>query len=144
MWVQSLLKDRNSNWNFPAHFTSSFLQEKQSALPEDDLGRNVAAVESLQRTHERFESEISALGSQVGLLLFIWSGLMIDLGRETDDLTTKCVSVFVFPCAQLKLYDSLVLSTVLGRWSPTFFFLHSFIPRETIINSNIHNYFKLS
>ena len=34
-------------------------------MPEDDLGRDVASVEALQRKHERFESEISALGSQV-------------------------------------------------------------------------------
>lgn len=40
------------------------LQEKQAIIPEDDLGRDVATVEALQRKHEAFENELAALGSQ--------------------------------------------------------------------------------
>ena len=48
---------------------------------------------------------------------------MIDELVVKPTVTMKIVSVSVLPCAYLKLYDSLVLSTVLGRWSHPFFLL---------------------
>ena len=42
-----------------------FLQEKEHSIPLDDLGRDVASVAVLQRKHEAFENEASALGAQV-------------------------------------------------------------------------------
>ena len=51
---------------------------------------------------------------------------MIDLGRETDGNNEICLGVRFASCT-LKLYDSLVLSTVLEQWSPAFFLLHSLI-----------------
>jgi hypothetical protein len=41
------------------------LQEKEDSIPHDELGRDVASVTVLQRKHEAFENEGSALGSQV-------------------------------------------------------------------------------
>ena len=41
------------------------LQEKEHSIPHDDLGRDVASVTALQRKHEAFENEASALGTQV-------------------------------------------------------------------------------
>ena len=42
-------------------------QEKEHSIPHDELGRDVASVTVLQRNHEAFENEASALGSQVSV-----------------------------------------------------------------------------
>lgn len=40
------------------------MQEKISALP-DDIGHDVASVETLLRNHENFERDVAAIGTQV-------------------------------------------------------------------------------
>lgn len=42
------------------------LQDKEMAIPHKDLGRSITTVQVLQRKHEAFERELSALGSKVG------------------------------------------------------------------------------
>ena len=42
------------------------LQDKEMAIPHEDLGRSITTVQVLQRKHEAFERELSALGSKVG------------------------------------------------------------------------------
>ena len=42
------------------------LQDKKVAIPLGDLGRSIATVQVLQRKHEAFERELSALGNKVG------------------------------------------------------------------------------
>ena len=41
------------------------LQDKEMAIPHEDLGRSITTVQVLQRKHEAFERELSALGSKV-------------------------------------------------------------------------------
>ena len=52
------------------------LQEKEHSIPHDDLGRDVASVTALQRKHEAFENEASALGTQVrvgvAVMAMVW------------------------------------------------------------------------
>ena len=43
-------------------------QDKEHSIRRDDLGRDIATVQALQRKHETFEHELEALGNQV--LLF--------------------------------------------------------------------------
>lgn len=53
-------------WVFVScQFLTDSLQEKEHSIPHDDLGRDVASVTVLQRKHEAFENEASALGGQV-------------------------------------------------------------------------------
>ena len=48
------------------------LQDKEMAIPHEDLGRSITTVQVLQRKHEAFERELSALGSKVGEKLCVW------------------------------------------------------------------------
>ena len=41
------------------------MQDKESSIPHDDLGKNIATVQVLQRKHETFEREVLALGNKV-------------------------------------------------------------------------------
>ena len=41
------------------------LQDKESSIPHDDLGKSVATVQVLQRKHETFEREVTSLGNKV-------------------------------------------------------------------------------
>ena len=40
-------------------------QDKENSIRHDDLGRDIATVQALQRKHETFEHELEALGNQV-------------------------------------------------------------------------------
>ena len=53
------------------------LQDKEMAIPHEDLGRSITTVQVLQRKHEAFERELSALGSKVGEELCIWEFLVV-------------------------------------------------------------------
>ena len=41
------------------------IQDKENSIRHDDLGRDIATVQALQRKHETFEHELEALGNQV-------------------------------------------------------------------------------
>jgi spectrin beta len=41
------------------------LKDKEGSIPHDDLGKSIATVQVLQRKHETFERECSALGNKV-------------------------------------------------------------------------------
>ena len=40
-------------------------QDKESSIPHEELGRSIATVQELQRKHEIFERELTALGNKV-------------------------------------------------------------------------------
>ena len=40
-------------------------KDKESSIPHDELGRNITTVQVLQRKHETFERELTALGNKV-------------------------------------------------------------------------------
>ena len=40
-------------------------QEKELSIPHEELGRSIATVQVLQRKHEAFERELTALGNKV-------------------------------------------------------------------------------
>jgi len=42
-------------------------QDKEKSIPHEELGRNITTVQVLQRKHETFERELTALGNKVGL-----------------------------------------------------------------------------
>ena len=61
------------NWH-PRRVTSKYIyiiQEKSTAMP-DDLGRDVASVETLLRNHENFERDLDAIESQVRILEIVY------------------------------------------------------------------------
>lgn len=41
------------------------LQDKEGSIPHEELGRSIATVQELQRKHEIFERELTALGNKV-------------------------------------------------------------------------------
>ena len=41
------------------------VQEKELSIPHEELGRSIATVQVLQRKHEAFERELTALGNKV-------------------------------------------------------------------------------
>lgn len=41
------------------------LQGKESSIHYEDLGKSIATVQVLQRKHETFEREVTALGNKV-------------------------------------------------------------------------------
>ncbi len=43
-------------------------QDKESSIPHEELGRNITTVQVLQRKHEIFERELTALGSKVHIV----------------------------------------------------------------------------
>ena len=45
------------------------LQEKESSIPLEELGRSIATVQVLQRKHEAFERELTALGNKVRTII---------------------------------------------------------------------------
>ena len=45
--------------------SAGYLQEKESSIPHEELGRSIATVQVLQRKHEAFERELTALGNKV-------------------------------------------------------------------------------
>ena len=42
-----------------------YFQDKEGSIPHEDLGKSVATVQVLQRKHETFEREVTALGNKV-------------------------------------------------------------------------------
>lgn len=54
----------------------ALLQEKEASIPQEELGKNIAAVQTLQRRHETFERELVALGNVVSVKLKLNSELM--------------------------------------------------------------------
>ena len=64
-------------------FTVFPVQDKEGSIPHDDLGKSIATVQVLQRKHETFEREVTALGNKVyriyshssvfiGLRIYVW------------------------------------------------------------------------
>lgn len=41
------------------------LQDKEASIPHEELGRSIATVQELQRKHEIFDRELTALGNKV-------------------------------------------------------------------------------
>ena len=41
------------------------IHEKEASIPLEELGKSIAAVQTLQRRHETFERELVALGNVV-------------------------------------------------------------------------------
>ena len=81
--VCDILQDKNKSALVAVHVTLSYRlrsscisvivqQDKEMAIPHEDLGRSITTVQVLQRKHEAFERELSALGSKVGEKLCIW------------------------------------------------------------------------
>lgn len=49
--------------------TKDWIQEKDEALNNDDLGKDLRSVQALQRKHEGLERDLAALGDKVSYLL---------------------------------------------------------------------------
>lgn len=47
--------------------TKDWIQEKDEALNNDDLGKDLRSVQALQRKHEGLERDLAALGDKVCL-----------------------------------------------------------------------------
>lgn len=45
--------------------TKDWIQEKEEALNNDDLGKDLRSVQALQRKHEGLERDLAALGDKV-------------------------------------------------------------------------------
>lgn len=45
--------------------TTHVIQGKEDSIHHDDLGKSIATVQVLQRKHETFEREVTALGNKV-------------------------------------------------------------------------------
>lgn len=50
--------------------TKDWIQEKDEALNNDDLGKDLRSVQALQRKHEGLERDLAALGDKVCLYHF--------------------------------------------------------------------------
>lgn len=48
--------------------TKDWIQEKDEALNNDDLGKDLRSVQALQRKHEGLERDLAALGDKVGFV----------------------------------------------------------------------------
>ena len=42
-----------------------YIQDKEGSIPHEDQDKSVATVQVLQRKHETFEREVTALGNKV-------------------------------------------------------------------------------
>lgn len=51
--------------------TKDWIQEKDEALNNDDLGKDLRSVQALQRKHEGLERDLAALGDKVSLIIII-------------------------------------------------------------------------
>lgn len=49
--------------------TKDWIQEKDEALNNDDLGKDLRSVQALQRKHEGLERDLAALGDKVCLFM---------------------------------------------------------------------------
>lgn len=49
--------------------TKDWIQEKEEALNNDDLGKDLRTVQALQRKHEGLERDLAALGDKVSSVI---------------------------------------------------------------------------
>jgi hypothetical protein len=50
---------------WPKQTVNLNLQDKEASIPHEELGRSLATVQELQRKHEIFDRELTALGNKV-------------------------------------------------------------------------------
>ena len=53
--------------------TKDWIQEKDEALNNDDLGKDLRSVQALQRKHEGLERDLAALGDKVKFFSYRYS-----------------------------------------------------------------------
>lgn len=78
--------------------TKDWIQEKDEALNNDDLGKDLRSVQALQRKHEGLERDLAALGDKVTKLclnqLTVFSLLRIYKNSSGED-SCDCIDHFV-------------------------------------------------
>lgn len=57
--------------------TKDWIQEKDEALNNEDLGRDLRSVQALQRKHEGLERDLAALGDKVFIFVLLMYLLLL-------------------------------------------------------------------
>lgn len=81
--------------------TKDWIQEKEEALNNDDLGKDLRTVQALQRKHEGLERDLAALGDKVRFRQFFF------IMEYKHSNSTSCTNI----CHMCKRFHSVYLSS---------------------------------